>query len=306
MNKLSLGHFLYEANVKFHRSMLGAKPLLTRGSDEFEGLHYLEFGNKNAPPLLYIHGFGDNKDGFLWPSMLLKKFRVIIPDLPGFGDNPQNWQRTYDLDYLKGCLYQFINEIDLNHINIVGNSLGGSLSIKLCLEHPERFKSLILIDSAGFFYPEIPSLLHEYAEGTNLFQVETWQSFEMLLKKLTYRPDRIPRPISKYLFQRIKDQHKWFGKMMDDLIGKDVDVYDPEIIRSRSFNDRIKEINIPTLILWGENDGLFPVEIAHIIHNNINNSKLHIFKKTGHAPQFEHPVKVAVHLHRFIKAANSL
>ncbi|GAB4421398.1 MAG: alpha/beta fold hydrolase [Bacteriovoracaceae bacterium] len=301
MTKMTLGHFLYGAHVHFHRTMLGAKLSQTKGNGSYEGLHYMEAGNPDGPTILYIHGFGDNKDGFLWPAMLLKRYRLIFPDLPGFGDNPQNWQQCYDMDYSKGCLWQFIQEKDLHPCHVIGNSLGGAISIKLCLEHPERFKTLTLIDTAGFHYPHIPSLFHEYAEGINLFQVEDKETFQRLMEKLIYNSKRVPRPIQKYLFHRIKEQHRWFGKMMDDLIGKNLNINDSAVILERSFNEKVKDLKLPTLVMWGENDGLFPVEIAHNIVHNITEAKLHIFKKTGHAPQYEHPVKVASLIHRFIK-----
>ncbi|PIP95617.1 MAG: hypothetical protein COW00_00565 [Bdellovibrio sp. CG12_big_fil_rev_8_21_14_0_65_39_13] len=301
MNQRSFGHFLYEANIKFHRTLLGAKVAKSLGNDQYEGLHYMETGNPDGPILIYIHGFGDNKDGFLWPAMLLKKYRVLMPDLPGFGDNPQNWQRNYSMDYSKACLWNWIEELDLGPCHVAGNSLGGALSIKLCLEHPEHFKTLTLIDSAGFYYPHIPSLLHEYADGINLFQVTDEQTYQKLLAKLVHQPHKIPKPVARYLYQRIKSNHDWFGKMMNDLVGKDIDVNDPAVIAERSFNEKIKKLKQPVLILWGDCDGIFPVEIAETIHQSIPKSEKYIFKKTGHAPQFEHPVKIAQLLNRFMK-----
>lgn len=281
------GEKIYSAFIKIQRKLLKAKSLHSKGNKSHPGLPYLEIGNRDRPTIILIHGFGDEKDGYLHPSFLLKKeYHLIIPDLPGFGDNPQDSQRTYGLDFLSESINVLIEELELKNIHVMGNSLGGSVSMELCLNYPDKFKSLTLIDTAGCYIEEYHSAFHEYLNGNNIFQVTSREEYLGLLNTIFEKLPPLPSPIFEFLYKKITNNHDWYGKMMDDLIGLERPI-SLEDIESISFNKKIQKIKQPTLILWGENDKVFPLEISNYLEREIPNSYKHIIPNCGHAPQYE-------------------
>jgi pimeloyl-ACP methyl ester carboxylesterase len=277
-------------HAKFLRALSGMRLHHTKG-----GLPYLKGPERpNRPTLLWLHGFGDNKDGALYSMPLITRhFNLIAPDLPGFGDNPKNWDQHYDLKSMAFAIEKLCRELALDCPLVLGNSLGGAVALELVTNNQEAFSGLALIDSAGFFYPDIPSLFHAYLDGHNIFEVNNKEDYQLLLSKILAKPERIPGPIFEFLYEQIKGECAWFSKMMGDLIGSKGRDTTPSEIEQLSFNQKVKGLTLPTLIVWGEKDGLFPVEIASIIHRTIPGSVLKIFENTGHAPQFERPLALS-------------
>ena len=100
---------------------------------------YLEGGSSDAPVLLLLHGFGGDKDNWTrFSRTLVENYRVIAPDLPGFGDSARHPDWDYSLTAQSDRLEGFVAALELSPLHIGGNSMGGQLAALYTHTHPEQ------------------------------------------------------------------------------------------------------------------------------------------------------------------------
>jgi len=113
---------------------------------------YAEGGTGDT--IIMVHGFGGNKDNWLSLAKLFtSKYRVIIPDLPGFGDSSKPQDKKYNIMSEVERLNLFARELKLTKFHIVGNSMGGNIAGNYAADYPEMVKTLALFDAGGVVSP---------------------------------------------------------------------------------------------------------------------------------------------------------
>ncbi len=290
------GEFAFENIIKLNRKLIGAK------KKEIGGTHYLEISKGHCETLLLVHGFTDSKDGFLSAAFFLsKKYNLLIPDLPGSGDNKKSFKEVYNLAYMAESLAQFLKNKGIKSINVAGISMGAAVSMEFALRYPLMVKSLTLISPAGFFQEDIPSIFHEMISGENIFCVNEFKDYENLLSRVMVKSPFIPLPIKKHLFDYLYSNREWHLKMTEDLLGGVKSVSDYQKILENSFNERAKDIKCNTLLVWGDRDSLFPLELSKIPLLKIENSELVVIENAGHALHHERPLEFSKNIHKFIQ-----
>src|SRR4029453_2486702 len=224
----------------------------------------LDSGDPDKPAMLLIHGFGADKDTWLpYGRLLRRRFRVIAPDLPGFGESVRDLGMDYSADAQIDRLHRFVRALGLHTVHIAGNSLGGYLSGWYALKYPVTLESVMFIDAAG-----IPGRNKSEADlaierGDNPFAVSDFQAFERALALVTHKPPRIPTFVKKMLFAEMLRRKEFldvlFWKLLQDL-------------KSRSLLENLHHLSVPALVLWGRNDRLVDVSSAVAIHETVRNS----------------------------------
>lgn len=304
LTKVKTGQQSLKSLIKAQEKILRIKVKTSSGSSALDALEYYELGNPKKPTILLLHGFAASKESFIKIAALLSfRYHLIIPDMPGFGSSKRNHNRIYDVQYFAKTINFFIKSIKLSEFHLIGASLGAATSLELSLSYKNNIKSLVLIDSAGFYLPEFPSLYHDYAGGENIFQINSKEEFNLLLAKIYYNPPVLPKFIYEYVVNELAYNYQWLGKIMSDLMGitPGFDIKSEQtLIEKNSFNHRIKDITNKTLILWGEDDQFFPLETATLIQREIKNSKVITYKKCGHAPHHEKTYQVFKDICKFI------
>ncbi len=291
-----IGGFAFEKYIKFNRALVGAK------KKEIGDTHYLEINKGHPETILLVHGITDSKDGFLPAAFFLsKKYNLLIPDLPGSGENKKSFKETYNLPYMAEGLAKFLKNKGLKSIHVAGISLGAAVSMEFTILHPLMVKSLTLIAPAGFFDPEIPSIFHEMISGKNIFCVNNFEEYEVLLNRVMVKKPFIPFLVKKHLFENLYSLSEWHFKMTEDLLGGVKSIYDLKKINQNGFNERSKDIKCPTFLLWGDCDSLFPLELSKIPLLKIENSELAIIKNAGHALHHERPLDFSKNIHKFLQ-----
>jgi pimeloyl-ACP methyl ester carboxylesterase len=260
---------------------------------------YLDVGE--GPTVLLIHGFG----GSMWQwehqqTALSKHFRVITPDLlgSGFSDKPEI---EYRPDEMLAFLIGFMDQLQLHHATLIGNSMGAGLAIGIALEHPKRVSNLILID--GF-----PAHVKEHLGSPTLRRaMEThapaWLvSFgnwlfggtmtESILQEFIHDPALItPAVIDRSNRNRSRPgQFRPIFNMRDHLP-----------LWEEQYAPRIGQVIQRTLIVWGEEDRVFPIRVGEILHKTIAGSTLLRIPQAAHIPQWERPDLVNPELIRFLQ-----
>ena len=246
---------------------------------------------KAQETVLLVHGFGADKTSWMqFASELTDDFHVVIPDLPGHGATTQNLSSDYSIPEQVRRLAEFAEKIGLSQFHVMGNSMGGGISIQLAHRFPDKVSTMVLIDSAGVDMPTPSEYIKLLETGDNPLVVRNEDDMNRLVSFAFVEPPSIPsifRPVAlKRLIARAPMNDKIFADIYSTITREDL----------------LPQINVPTLVVWGEEDRIIDVSSARLIDKLMPNSKLVLIKNAGHVPQMEKPEEMADHFRDFLKA----
>ncbi len=231
--------------------------------------------------ILILHGWGWPVSVHQWirvKELLEKeKFKVIVPDLPGFGENPPPSQPWTISDYAE-WVKDFCEKNEISQFFLLGHSFGGSVAAKFSVKYPEKVRKLILVDSAGIRRKRLKKeLLKATAHIINIFSFLPGYN---LVRKIAY----------KTIFRR-SDYLLSVGIMKDTYLN----------VIKEDISDIFSQIVVPTLLVWGGKDGITPLQHAYFMRDKISGAKLEIIPDIKHNPHFEAPEKLAEIIIKFLK-----
>ena len=257
---------------------------------------------RTGETIVYLHGFGDNKQSFLHAAIhLCRDYQIIIPDLPGFGRSFKNPDTTYHTENYQKWMAAWLDSLKINSAHIVGNSLGGLVSILVTLACPNKVLSLATLNSAGISLEGYPSLYHEFTQGENIFLINNRRDFDHFLKRVFHKKVHIPWPIKETLYDYFLKNKEWHSKLIDNLTAG-IDNLADDRVHDISIINRLNQIEAKTLLMWGRHDSLFPYQTAHVMKDQILGAQVHIFDNLGHAPQLESPRNFAKIYKNFLRS----
>jgi pimeloyl-ACP methyl ester carboxylesterase len=246
--------------------------------------HYVLEGTGRGPPILLVHGLGGSANGFYKVlSGLSKRFsRVIALDLPGNGFSPLPEGGALSLLQLFEVLAAFCAQVVRAPAYVVGNSLGGAMSITLAHRHPEHVRALALVAPAGARVPE-----ERLKELFLAMQCETNAQAVALTRRLFHRA-----PIGALLLS--SELRKVYGSPAVRAIFSELrstDFLEPEVLAS---------VSMPTLLLWGGSEKLLPYEGIDYFRAHLpKTARIDVVPGFGHVPQMERPGELIRHLSTF-------
>jgi pimeloyl-ACP methyl ester carboxylesterase len=247
-------------------------------------------------PIVLLHGMGSSLhawDG--WAEALRDTRRVIRFDMAGFGLTGPSPDGIYSGENDVRLLIAVLDKLGVERCVLGGNSLGGSVSLRAALEHPSRVEKLILVDSGGYRSAAISQPI-----GFRLLRIPgiTWVLQYTLPRFLVEQGFRDvfgdPARVTPEMVDRAVELTQREGNRRAIL----------ERFRQRrpgTLADRIPELKLPTLIIWGGRDRLVPVANAHRFHRDITGSTLVIFDDLGHAPEEEDPARTVAAVKQFLQ-----
>ena len=260
-------------------------------------INYVDMGE--GPPLVFVHGLAG-----CWQNWLeniphfAHRHRVIAVDLPGFGESELPPEDISIPGYGR-FVDAFLGEIGVERAPIVGNSMGGFISAEVALSHPSRVEKLVLVSAAGLVTVPPRQLavskrlapLFHLGAARSVARREHWVRRRGLRRMFLYGVARHPDLLQPELCYEIASGAGKPGFI--DAFGAVLD-YD--------FRDRLSDVTHPTLIVWGRNDRIVPVDGAHEYERLISNSRKEIFEDTGHVPMIERPHRFNRLLDEFLSA----
>jgi pimeloyl-ACP methyl ester carboxylesterase len=296
------GAFFYFSQPDIPRAVLEAK-YATQPSQfvvlaDGARAHVRDQGPRAAPVLVLIHG--SNASLFTWEPWVKRldgTFRVVTMDMPGHGLTGAVPSRDYTQNGMVAFIEAVADKIGLQKFAIGGNSMGGALAARFAETYPDRVTQLILVDAGG-----MPT-----KEGDRIpiaFRLGRTPYLNLILLHVTPRSlvseglnDAIVR--KQIITDAMIDQY-WDFACMDGTRQATLDRFNET--PGTYIKDHIDDIKAPTLILWGEEDHLVPVEAAHDFAKAISGSKLIVYPATGHIPQEEVADQSASDVHAFLLA----
>jgi pimeloyl-ACP methyl ester carboxylesterase len=273
-------------------------------------LFYFDAGLAEQPVVLLLHGLGDEAD--TWRHLvepLSRRWRVIAPDLPGFGRSEKP-KRAYTLDFLRGCLFELLEVLSIPKVLLVGHSLGGMLAHGMLLEQPERLRGLVLMDGALLTWAQrlnpqlllfMTPLLGEYLY-TRLRKNP--QAAYATLKAYYVAMDKLPQAERDFLFYRV-NQRVWSDDQRRAYFSTLRNMATSISRLQKDLPARLAQLHTPTLILWGAQDRINPPEAGTALAQLQPDSRLALIPEAGHMPHQERAQEVLKHIledERFIQS----
>lgn len=226
---------------------------------------YMEKGE--GTPIIILHGLMGGLSNFegVMEHFPKKGYKILIPELP-----------IYDMPMLKTNVKQFAKYVEkfiefkgLKDVILLGNSLGGHIGLLHSKMYPKMVKALVITGSSG---------LYESAMGAGYPKRGDYEFIKKKAQDVFYDPAVATKEIVDEVFATVNDRVKLVKTLA---IAKSA-------IRHNMAQD-LPKMRTPTCIIWGENDGVTPPDVAELFHELLPDSDLFWIKKCGHAPMMEHP-----------------
>jgi pimeloyl-ACP methyl ester carboxylesterase len=246
-------------------------------------VHVRDEGNRNAPAIVLLHGSNDSLQTWdPWVVKLKSKFRVIRMDLPGHGLTGPHPKGNYSNAAFASVVDAVAHKLSAGHFTLVGHSMGGGIALSYALAHPDKLDRLVLIDAAGGPVSKNVSL-------PIAFQVAKVPILSSMMNVITPR-SFVEQSVRQSMVQQ---------SVIDD---KMIDRY-WELVRYPGNREatgarfratllllssaQVHTLKMPTLILWGEGDTIFPLATGRWFAANMPGAKLITYKGVGHLPMQE-------------------
>lgn len=229
----------------------------------------------SGAPLLLLHAFP--LSGAMWQPQidaLASDYRLLVPDLPGFGDTPLP-DVPYTLDDLADTLAALLDEKGLEQVTLAGLSMGGYIAFSMLRYHPQRISALILADTRAGADTEQGKAGRE----TNARLVETEGSAAIADKML-------PSLLSP---AAASEQVASLRSLIERNDPAGIATALRAMAARNDSTDLLSGINVPTLVIVGADDALTPPAEAEKLHASIANSKLVVIPSAGHISNVEQP-----------------
>ncbi len=260
-------------------------------------LHKEVYGS--GDPIVCLHGLGANT--YTWRHFITpfsRNNKLILVDFRGFGASPKPHDTHYSIEEHAYDIYKLVIEDDLTRLTLIGNSFGGGVALlvalRLCEEKPARLSKLVLIDSGGYkeYLPGYLKLLRSFLGGASIKLTPSKAAAKSVLRFSYFDRSRITEgQVSAYTAPiAMPGGRHALLQTAKQCIPPNID----EII------DKLKNITVPTLILWGRQDRVVPLRVGELLHRAIPNSTLEVIEECGHVPQEEKPEETIARITRFL------
>lgn len=240
--------------------------------------NYLEAGE--GDPVILIHGSGPGVTGYanwrLSIPALSQKYRVLAPDIAGFGYTERKADQVYNLDFWVRHLVEFMDATGVRKARLVGNSFGGALTLALTARHPERVDRFVLMGAAGVEFEMTPGL-----EAVWAYHPST-ENMKELVKSFAYDTGFITDDLikSRYEASVRPGYHESYAKIF-------AAPRQPMVKAMATPEADIRKITQRALVIHGRDDKIVPLSNSYKLHSLIQKSDLHVFGECGHWTQIE-------------------
>lgn len=259
-----------------------------------EPWYFLAGGPDDGESLLFLHGFGGDKDNWIrFAQTLTNDYRVVIPDLPGFGETERHWDWKYTAAPQAERVHSFVEALGLERFHIAGHSMGGHIAGLYAHAYPDEVRSLALVTNAGVTSPTQSYTAVRAAEGEMILIPRTRDEFRRLIEVASYEPPFIPWPVSGVLADEAIGEADFKAHILESFLRD----------RGQMLEPVLPVLDMPIFVLWGRHDRLIDVSTVDVMKELIPGASYVILEESGHLPILEQPALSADHYRRFLSVA---
>lgn len=240
-------------------------------------IHYLEINPSGDPVVLFLHGLGATSASWQLQFQPLADagYRILAPDMRGFGRSSYPGGAN-NSEIMAADTIKFLQRLEIGTCHVIGISMGGTIALQTVLMKPGFAESLILTNTFAKLRPKGVATWIFY--GIRLAMVHVIG----IQKQATYVANRLfPQPEQGELRNEFTKQVRQANQKGYRSTMRSYSQYD--------LSDQLREINVPTLIITGENDSVVPPDVQAELANNIPNSRHVLIQNSGHAVSVERP-----------------
>ena len=259
-------------------------------------VHLRDEGPREDPlPIVLLHGTSASLhtwDG--WVAELSKTRRVIRFDLLGFGLTGPAADGDYQIEAYVDFVIDVMDAIKVDQFVLGGNSLGGSIAWRTASAHPQRVEKLILVDSGGYpFQADSMPIAFVISQTPVLNQIMEYtlprSAVEASVKDVYGNPSLVTTElVDRYFDLALREGNR--GALRQRFAQ----------LETRDLSELVRNLQQPTLVLWGAEDHLIPVSIAKRFEEDLRHGKLVMFEGLGHVPHEENPAATVAEVIRFL------
>lgn len=227
--------------------------------------HYRRGGQ--GAPLVFLHGAGGVSAVLPFMERLASRFDVIVPDHPGYGksDEPAWLENIHDVAYF---YLDFLAHLALENVVLAGASMGGWMALEVAVRNTSRLRCLVLNAPAGVAAPGV--------EPADTFLLSPEDQVRLLVHDRRLADERLARPMPPEALDAVlKNRHTTARLAWEPRL------HDPHLPKW------LHRIQVPVCLVWGAQDRILPVGIAHEIVRLLPKAELHVLEGCGHLPQEE-------------------
>jgi 2-hydroxymuconate-semialdehyde hydrolase len=235
-------------------------------------------------PVLLIHGSGPGVTGWanwrLTMPALAKRFRVLAPDMVGFGYTERPAGVQYNMDTWVSHIIGFMDALGIERAHVVGNSFGGGLALALAIRAPQRVKRLVLMGSAGIAFPITEGLDRVWGYTPSL------ENMRGLLDVFAYDRNLVNDELARMRYEASirPGFQEAFSHMFPAPRQRGVDGLASPV-------EAIRALPHETMVVHGREDKVIPLDSSYQLFDLIPKSQLHVFGQCGHWTQIEHAAR---------------
>tara|TARA_R110000868_G_scaffold188932_2_gene431804 strand:+ start:11054 stop:12508 length:1455 start_codon:yes stop_codon:yes gene_type:complete len=267
-------------------------------------VHMRDEGCQDCPAVFLIHGSNASLHTWEpWVALLADDWRLVSIDMPGHGLTGATSDGDYTIERAAGIVEEVRAHLGIEHFNLAGNSRGGHIALTYAVAHPDRLTSLTLIDAAGAPWPQV-----EDEDGTPfIYMLLANPQIATALKNV------LPRPlVEQALRDAFSNQDAVTDAMIDryyELIrhpgNREATIERSQMPSSLDAFNQAGSLDMPVLIMWGDDDNLVPLALAGEFAEAIPQAQTVIYPDVGHTPMEEVPEQSAADFSVFLTAAET-
>lgn len=253
------------------------------------GIHYVEQGDVDGEPILFLHGWPDSWFSFSRVLPLLpRQLRAFALDQRGFG-NSEKPDAGYGIDDFAVDAVAFLDALSIDRATIVGHSFGSFVTRRVAVTCPERIARMVLIGTG--VSAATPVMRRVQTAVQNLPETVPVEFARHFQESTAFEP------LPEFFLERmVAESLKLPGRLWREVLDGVLAYEDVE---------QLPQITTPTLLLWGEQDALFPRDDQDRLVGAIRNARLMVYPETGHCPNWERPERVAADLLHFVRRSTA-
>jgi len=252
-------------------------------------VHYLEGGSGET--VILLHGIFAEKDHWVdFARELTPGYRVIAPDIPGFGESSRLADQSYQYAPQVERLHALVQQLGLRQFHLAGNSMGGTIAALYAAKYPGEVLSVAFIGAPhGIRSPKLSELEQRVAQGEAPLIARNEAEFAGMMKMLFVEPPFLPRPIlldaqASAIRNAASNLRLWEDQRRDGY----------------QLQAALPHLKVPTLALWGEQDRVFDISGLAVLGSLLPAAEQVTLPATGHLPMMERPAETATRYKVFL------
>lgn len=238
---------------------------------------YTDDGPDEAPVIIFIHGFPLNKS--MWDKQMAAfkyHYRVIAYDVRGHGESESRDMTTFSIENFAHDLVYFMDALKIDRASLCGLSMGGYIALNAIENYPHRFESLVLCDTSCF--PDTPETIEKRMKTVESIEKNGLMSYADSSMKILFASESQTTKVAE------------IAAVKEMILTTSVESLSKTLLAlcvRKETCTLLPHIQVPVLVLVGEEDQITPPATATYMHENIKNSTLHVIKHAGHLSNLE-------------------